>query len=308
MKRMFFLGLLLTMILFESCEFKKSYKYIEVISDESIFGGVDIKEKEPKTIMAISDSVAYLEAYQLFCISQKVNNDMKEAMGKVYSTPIKFKLMDKDGNDIMNSIYFENREKLEKEIENRIFSINNSIKESVDKSKEEENEAFKLTAKKDSLKIKELKPFFIEKKDEFDPNELVWHIPKSAPQYTNMNGIYCYFQSNKGMPSNLRFRIQYYADEWLFFSKVQFSIDGKAYEYVPSDTETDNGNGGKIWEWFDEPIHDLDKELLNALANAKSAKMKFIGRQYYDIKTISATQISDIKRTIDLFQAMGGNY
>jgi hypothetical protein len=98
------------MILFESCEFKKSYKYIEVISDESVFGGVDIKEKEPKTIMAISDSAAYLEAYQSFCISQKVNNDIKEAMGKVYSTPIKFKLMDKDGNDITNSVYFENKE------------------------------------------------------------------------------------------------------------------------------------------------------------------------------------------------------
>jgi hypothetical protein len=308
MKRILFFVLLLTMIFFESCEFKKSYKYIEVISDESVFGGVDIKEKEPKTIMAISDSAAYLEAYQSFCISQKVNNDIKEAMGKVYSTPIKFKLMDKDGNDITNSVYFENKEKLEKEIENKIFSMNNSIKESVDKSKEEKIESFRQTAKIDSLKIKELKPYFLEKKDEFDPNGLVWHKPKSAPQYTNMNGIYCYFQSNKGMPSNLRFRIQYYADDWLFFNKVQFSIDGKAYEYIPSDTETDSGNGGKIWEWFDEPVRDLDKELLNALANAKSAKMKFIGRQYYDIKTVSATQISDIKRTIDLFQAMGGNY
>lgn len=109
------------MILFESCEFKKSYKYIEVISDESVFGGIDIKEKEPKTIMAISDSAAYLKAYQSFCISQKVNNDMKEAIGKVYSAPLKFKLIDKDGNDITNSVYFENKEKLENEIENRIF-------------------------------------------------------------------------------------------------------------------------------------------------------------------------------------------
>ena len=46
------------------------------------------------------------------------------------------------------------------------------------------------------------------------------------------------------MPSNLRFRIQYYADDWLF-NKVQFSIDGKAYEYIPSDTERDCGYGGK---------------------------------------------------------------
>lgn len=308
MRKLSFFVLLLTMILFESCEHKKSYKYIEVISDESVFGGVEIKEKEPKTIMAISDSVAYLEAYQSFCISQKVNNDMKEAMGKVYSVPLKFKLIDKAGNDITNSVNFENKEKLEKEIEERIFSRSNSIKESIDRSKEEKIESFKRNAKIDSLKINELKPYFTEKKDEFDPNELIWHKPKSAPKYTNMNGIYCYFQSNKGMPSNLRFRIQYHADKWLFFSKVQFSIDGKAYEYVPENTERDSGYGGKIWEWFDEQIRESDKELINALSNAKSAKIRFIGKQYHDIKEISNNQLNDIKRTIELYQAMGGNF
>ncbi len=308
MKRILFFLIMLSMILFESCEFKKSYKYIEIISEESVFGGTNIKEKEPKTIMAVSDSAAYLEAYQTFCISQKVNNDMKESMGKTYSTPLRFKLLDKEGNDVTNSVFFEDKEKLEKEIENRIFSMTNSIKESVDKIKEEKIEAFRKTANIDSLKIKELKPYFNEKKDEFDPSGLVWHKPKSAPQYTNMNGIYCYFQTNKGVPSNLRFRIQYHADNWLFFRKVQFSIDDEAYEYIPSNTETDSGHGEKIWEWFDEPIRESDKELINALLKANSAKMKFIGRQYYDIKTITKSQLNDIKRTIELYQAMGGKY
>lgn len=174
--------------------------------------------------------------------------------------------------------------------------------------REEKIETFKQTATIDSAKIKELEPFFYAKKDEFDPNGLVWYKPKSAPKYTNRNGIYCYFQSNKGMPSNLRLRLQYYADDWLFFKKVQFSIDGKAYEYIPMDTETDSGNGGKIWEWFDESMGKSNTELLDALANAKSAKMKLIGDQYYDIKTINSTQIRDIKRTLDLYKAMGGEY
>lgn len=308
MKRILFFLIMLSMILFESCEFKKSYKYIEIISEESVFGGTNIKEKDPKTIMAVSDSAAYLEAYQTFCISQKVNNDMKESMGKTYSTPLRFKLLDKEKNDVTNSVFFENKEKLEKEIENRIFSMTNSIKESVDKIKEEKIETFRKTANIDSFKIKELKPYFNEKKDEFDPSGLVWHKPKSAPQYTNMNGIYCYFQTNKGVPSNLRFRIQYHADNWLFFRKVQFSIDDEAYEYIPSNTETDSGHGGKIWEWFDEPIRESDKELINALLKANSAKMRFIGRQYYDIKTITKSQLNDIKRTIELYQAMGGKY
>jgi len=109
------------------------------------------------------------------------------------------------------------------------------------------------------------------------------------------------------MPSNLRFRIQYYAEDWLFFSKVQFSIDDKAYEFVPQNIETDNGSGN-IWEWFDEGVTSYEKELIYALANAKNAKMKFIGRQYYDIKTISQQQIIDIKRVLELYNALGGKY
>lgn len=308
MKKFNFLFLLLIFILFESCKVKETYKYIEIVSEESIFGGTDIKEKEPVIIMAFSDSAAYLEAFEDFCISQKVNNDMKESIGKVYVTPIRYMLLNQDGHNIVDSVYFDNKDKLESTIKNRIFSINNSIKEAINKSKEDELNTFRGTAKIDSVKIKELKPYFEERKDEFDPTELVWHKPKSAPKYTNANGIYCYFQSNKRMPSNLRFRIQYHSEDWLFFSKVQFSIDGKAFEYIPSGTETDSGNGGEIWEWFDEPVRGSDKELINALVNAKLAKMKFIGKQYYDTKAISANQILDIKRTIALYKAMGGTY
>jgi hypothetical protein len=123
-----------------------------------------------------------------------------------------------------------------------------------------------------------------------------------------MNGIYCYFQTENNIPSNLRFRVQYHADDWLFISRIQFSIDGKAYDYIPSDVETDSGNGGRIWEWFDESLDSSDKELIDALANAKSAKMKLIGKQYHDIKAITTEQINSIKRTLEMYNAMGGNY
>lgn len=305
--RNFTLVLIITVIL-QSCENPKFYQYVEVVKEESLFGRVDEKEKEPITLKAISDSAAYIEAYEDFCISLKVNSDMKESIGKVYTTPIKFKLINEEGEDIADNVDFSDKELIENAIRSKIFLLRNTIKESIDKSKKEEISTFKSTAKIDTIRINELRSYFQEKKDEFDPNELKWHKPKSAPKFTNANGIYCYFQSNQGMPSNLRFRIQYYSDDWIFFSKIQFSIDGKAYEYIPSDTETDSGNGGMIWEWFDEPVSVSDKELISALANAKTAKMKFIGRQYYDIKNISSNQLMDIKRTIEYFKAMGGKY
>ncbi|MGB8192791.1 MAG: hypothetical protein WCF67_12765, partial [Chitinophagaceae bacterium] len=155
---------------------------------------------------------------------------------------------------------------------------------------------------------KELSKYFKQKNDEFSSDNKIWYKPKSAPEYINRNGLFCYFQTENGIANNLRFTLQYYADDWLFFERVQFSIDGKAYEYTPFKTETDNGNGGHIWEWFDEPLTQSSKEIIRAMFNAKTAKMKLIGRQYYKIKTISLEQINDIKRTIELYQALGGQF
>lgn len=302
------LGLLFIVTLLTSCDFKKNYKYVEIDEEVSIFGGTEKKEKEPKIIKANSDSAAYLDAFQSFCISLKVNKDMKQSIGKVYSTPLKFKLLNDQDQDITNSVFFPTKEKREKEIEERIFSMKNTLQESVDSNKKEKIENFQQTVKVDSLKIKELDKYFNKKKDEFSNNNLVWYRPKSAPQYTNQNGLYCYFQTENGMPSNLRFKFQYYSDDWLFFSRIQFAVDGKAYEYIPSDTDTDSGDGGHIWEWFDQSLSQSDKELIYALANAKSAKMKIIGRQYYDTKEITQGQIISIKRTLDLYSALGGQY
>lgn len=58
---LFFLVALLSLT---SCD--KSYKYVEKVSEESIFGGTDTKEKDEVIIKAKNDSTAYLEAYKKF--------------------------------------------------------------------------------------------------------------------------------------------------------------------------------------------------------------------------------------------------
>lgn len=303
-----FLVLILIAASLAACDNSKSYKYVEVSAEQGFLGGVEKKEKEPKTIKAASDSAAYMAAFQSFCISVKVNKDMKQSLGMVYSTPIKFKLLNDKGEDIVSTISFTDKEKLEKEISERVFAMSNTIQESVDKNKADDAKQFQATAKIDSAKIKDLTKYFRQKKDEFSNNNKIWFEPKSAPQYTNRNGLYCYFQTENGIPSNLRLKFQYYAEDWLFFGKIQFAIDGKTYEYVPDDTETDSGDGGKIWEWCDQSLSQSDKELIYALANAKNAKMKIIGKQYYDKKIVSQEQIKSIKQALDLYNAMGGQY
>lgn len=299
--------LIAIILIISSC--KKSYKYVEIVEKKDVLGGnSQIKEEDPKTISAENDSIAYLEAYEDFCISVKVNKDMQESMGNTFSTPIRFKLLNDKNEDIALLVSITDKMKREEEINNKIFSLPNSIREAVDKGKHENVDNFKKTASIDSVKAKSLHKYFRVRNDEFSNSNKKWYEPANAPKYTNVNGIYCYFQTENDLPSNLRFRVQYHADKWLFFNRIQFSIDGKAFEYFPSDVETDSGNGGRIWEWFDESLTSSDKELIEALANAKSAKMKLIGKQYHDIKTITAEQINSIKRTLDMYDAMGGNY
>ena len=132
--------------------------------------------------------------------------------------------------------------------------------------------------------------------------------PKTSPNFRNANGFYCYFGTKNGAPEVLRIVHQYYADDWLFIRKYKFSIDGNAYSYTPIDVKTDNGDGGMVWEWSDEAVDSEAKDVLNALINSKSAKIRLEGRQYYDTKSITSTQIKSIKETIELYRLMGGEY
>lgn len=289
-----------SLVLLVSCSNKK-YKYVEFEGGIDVLGNHVENETDAVEISASSDSVAYLEAYEKFCIAVKVYNDMvKEGIGEHQAAPIRFALYDENGKDIAPIVSFATKKQKEKEIQESVLGLDTGISStSVSETKK---------AVVDSAKIKELSPYFNIQKDEFDSNGKIIYIPKSAPKYANRNGIYCYFSVQNGTPDPLRFRVQYYANNWLFFSRLQFSIDDKAYEFIPLNTETDCGDGGMIWEWFDETLSNSDQELIYALSNANSAKMKFIGKQYHDIKTITKAQITDIKRTLDLYHAMGGIY
>jgi hypothetical protein len=49
-------------------------------------------------------------------------------------------------------------------------------------------------------------------------------------------------------------------------------------------------------------------ELLNSILKSKTIKMKLVGRQYFDIQTLSKNQVRDLKRTLELFKSMGGEF
>ena len=141
-----------------------------------------------------------------------------------------------------------------------------------------------------------------------DMKEITWYRDKTSPQYNNYNGFFGYFgKSNSGSPF-LRLRIQYAADDWLFIEKYVIKVDGVTYEIEEEkygEIETDNGYGG-IWEWLDRAVSKKEFEIMKAVANGKSVKIRFIGKQYYKDKTINSTQKRALRNVLDAFEAMGG--
>lgn len=175
-------------------------------------------------------------------------------------------------------------------------------------SAEEKARLTEEKAKQDSInavKVKELKQYFNEKKDEFSDRK--WIEPKTRPRYTNQNGYCMYFSVENGLASNPRFLIQYESDSWLFIRYMIFNIDGENVTFTPEKMETDCGNGGRIWEWCDEYAINLEP-LIKKIAYAKSVKIKMEGKQYYDIKTMSSKQIQYFRYSYEYYKALGGTF
>jgi hypothetical protein len=99
-----------------------------------------------------------------------------------------------------------------------------------------------------------------------------------------------------------RFKVHYFGDDWLFIKAYKFQIDGELIEYIPDDVNTDN-DGGYVWETFDQCPDDKSEleNIITKLSNAKNAKVRFIGDQYYKDKVITTKELKAIKHINDLY-------
>jgi hypothetical protein len=142
-----------------------------------------------------------------------------------------------------------------------------------------------------------------------ESNELTWYRDKSSPVYINKNGIFLYFQKieAKDHVSNLRFKIQYHADDFIGIKGYQFDIDGKTFSYTPPEVRKDSGEDGKVWEWSDEQVNKDTFKIIEAIIKSKSAKIRINGSEDYKITKIEPIEKSALKNVLDAYKAMGGS-
>lgn len=106
----------------------KRYTYVEIIREQQFFGGTRVTTKEEVKIRAHSDTAAYLDAYQKYCISREVYLRMKNRLGssELLDVPIGFKLYNSKGVDITN-IKFTSKLEQEQKMEEKVNRISSEV-------------------------------------------------------------------------------------------------------------------------------------------------------------------------------------
>ena len=135
----------------------------------------------------------------------------------------------------------------------------------------------------------------------------IWR-DNNFPAYVNTrSAVGAYFVGGSYAPS-LTFVIYYVADDWLFIQRYLIKVDGRTWEFTPSENgtdavERDNGEGG-IWEWWHTAAEGDKRDCLEALANGKEATVRYEGQHYYRDRKIGPEERAAIRRTLAAFEAL----
>ncbi len=136
------------------------------------------------------------------------------------------------------------------------------------------------------------------KRDSFE--SITWYKDRSSPRYTNQNAFYLYFGVSDGVANNLRMKVQYFDDDWLFVESAKVNVDGEVFTLSCTDWERDNNQ--YIWEWCDIQLDN--RPMIEAIIKSRNAVIKFDGDQYYDTRTITSSQkraLRNVLKAYDVF-------
>ncbi len=103
----------------------------------------------------------------------------------------------------------------------------------------------------------------------------------------------------------LRMVCNYTADDWVFFEKITFSVDGNNYyKYFSYNDVVRDNEGGDIWEYVDIEVGETEIEILKAIANSNETIVRFEGDDYYRDVTIGADDKKGIADAITVYEML----
>lgn len=120
------------------------------------------------------------------------------------------------------------------------------------------------------------------KPDQFSGN--VFYEHPNEPPYANSRTYLTVYAVQNGGYVNLRMRLNYTDDDWLFVSRATFNIDSRMVRFPGGNWQRDNNHD--IWEWIDVPVSGDVRTILEQIAASNKTIVRFQGQQYYDDEVI----------------------
>ena len=94
--------------------------------------------------------------------------------------------------------------------------------------------------------------------------------------------------------------MSYEGEDWIFFENAFLSYDGNTKTIVFDryrDKESDNGYGGRVWEWIDVSVSDELLAFIKDMVNGKSLKMRLSGK-YTETRVLSYDEKVALKEVL----------
>jgi hypothetical protein len=140
--------------------------------------------------------------------------------------------------------------------------------------------------------------------DEIRGTNVYYH--PSTRRTNNQNVMYAYVGERDNVVW-LRLRMSYAGPHWLFVESLLFTVDGELFvlDFKTFDWERDQ-SAARLWEWVDMPVDARTWRLINRIATAKEAMMRYEGHQYYSDREVIDTEKQMLRAVISAYQRMGG--
>mgnify|MGYP001194560511 CR=1 FL=1 len=127
--------------------------------------------------------------------------------------------------------------------------------------------------------------------------------PDDPSTHSTYLALYFGLKDAIATPTELRMRVQYYGDDWVFANAITIKADANIFE-MPSLVFRRDHSSSSVWEWTDEEVSDY--AMLRSIANAKRVVVRFHGQQYVHDWVLPAAQQAIMRDVLEEWNARGG--
>ena len=105
-----------------------------------------------------------------------------------------------------------------------------------------------------------------------------------------------------------RMKAIYFGDDWIFYDSIKVMVDDQVIyknEFRRAEVARNN-SGGSVWEVADYLANDVELAALNAIANSKSATIRFSGSERRHDHEVTKKERRDIQRVLEAYALLLG--